>query len=116
MALWPVSTTLAPLVVFSILNGVAAGGFFSLMPTVAGQVFGSARVSVALSMLVTGWAAGYLMGAPIAGYILAAYGGQSSGFKAYRPAIYYAGTLALGSSGLVALVRLRISSTLLKKL
>lgn len=61
MALWPVSTTLAPLIVFTIINGIAAGGFFSLMPTVAGQVFGSARVSVALGMLVTGWAAGYLM-------------------------------------------------------
>lgn len=61
MALWPVSTTLAPLIAFSIINGVAAGGFFSLMPTVAGQVFGSARVSVALGMLVTGWSGGYLM-------------------------------------------------------
>ena len=61
MALWPASTTLAPLIAFSIINGVAAGGFFSLMPTVAGQVFGSARVSVALGMLVTAWAAGYLM-------------------------------------------------------
>ena len=52
MALWPVSTTLAPLIAFSIINGAAAGGFFALMPTCAGQVFGSARVSVALGMLV----------------------------------------------------------------
>ena len=57
-----------------------------------------------------------LQGAPIAGYILAAYGGQSAGFKAYRPAIYYAGSMALASSGLVALVRLRISTKALKKL
>lgn len=61
IALWPESTSLGPLVVFSIINGAAAGGFFALMPTVAGQIFGSARVSVALGMLVTGWAAGYLM-------------------------------------------------------
>lgn len=61
LILWPVSTTLAPLVVFAVINGAAAGGFFSLMPTVAGQVFGSARVSVSLGMLVTGWSGGYLM-------------------------------------------------------
>lgn len=61
LALWPVSTTIAPLVVFTIINGAAAGGFFSLMPTVAGAVFGSARVSVVLGMLITGWAGGYLM-------------------------------------------------------
>ena len=87
LALWPISTTLAPLVTFSskcrggrvslktfpdvvprsslilypVINGTAAGGFFSLMPTVAGQIFGSARVSVALGMLVTGWSGGYLM-------------------------------------------------------
>lgn len=58
-----------------------------------------------------------MQGAPIAGYILAAYGGgKSSGFKAYRPAIYYAGSMALGSAGLVALVRFRISSKIVKKL
>lgn len=61
LALWPVSTSLGPLIAFVVLNGTAAGGFFSLMPTVAGQVFGSARVSVALGMLVTGWGGGYLL-------------------------------------------------------
>ena len=61
LALWPVSTTVTPLVLFAIINGAAAGSFFSLMPTVAGRVTGSAHVSVALGMLVTGWSGGYLM-------------------------------------------------------
>ena len=61
LALWPVSNTITPLVIFAVVNGAAAGSFFSLMPTVASQVFGSARVSVALGMLVTGWSGGYLM-------------------------------------------------------
>lgn len=86
------------------------------MPTVAGQIFGSARVSVALGMLVSGWSFGYLLGAPIAGYLLAAYGGQANGLQAYRPAMYYASSLSLASAGLVALVRLRMSSKILKKL
>jgi MFS family permease len=61
LVLWPVSSTLAPLVAFVIINGAANGGFFSTMPTVVGSVFGSARVSVAMGMIVTGWAGGYLM-------------------------------------------------------
>ena len=65
LILWPVSTTLGPLVVFVIVNGVGNGGFFSTMPTVVGSVFGSARVSVAMGMIVTGWAGGYLMVNPL---------------------------------------------------
>ena len=49
-----------------------------------------------------------LKGAPIAGYILDAYGGADSGFQAYRPAMYYAGSLAISAAGLIALARFRI--------
>jgi MFS family permease len=61
LVLWPVSTTLGPLIAFVIINGTGNGGFFSTIPTVVGRVFGSARVSVAMGMMVTGWAGGYLM-------------------------------------------------------
>lgn len=61
LVLWPVSNSLGPLIVFVIINGVANGGFFSTMPTVVGSVFGSRRVGVAMGMIVSGWAGGYLM-------------------------------------------------------
>jgi len=61
LALWPKSSTLAPMVVFVMINGLSNGGFFSTMPTVVGNVFGSARVSIAMGMVVTGWTAGYLL-------------------------------------------------------
>ena len=61
LALWPVSTSLAPMIVFVVMNGISNGGFFSTMPTVVGNVFGSAKVSVAMGMIVTGWTGGYLM-------------------------------------------------------
>jgi hypothetical protein len=48
-----------------IINGTGNGGFFSTIPTVVGRVFGSARVSVAMGMMVTGWAGGYLMASEI---------------------------------------------------
>ncbi|KAK1475822.1 major facilitator superfamily transporter [Colletotrichum cuscutae] len=116
LAIWPVSTSLGPMVAFVIINGVSNGGFFSTMPTVVGNTFGSARVSVAMSMIVTGWAGGYLMGSPIAGYLLEAYGGAEGGLQAYRPAMFYAGSLSLAAAGLVAMVRFRINSRILAKI
>ena len=98
-----------------------------------GNVFGLARLSTAVGMIATGWAGGYLMvrcepqihcsrrefifgqGAPIAGYILAAYGGLKAGFEAYRPAIYYAGSMALALASLIAFVRLRIETAIFCK-
>lgn len=67
LVLWPVSNSLGPLIAFAVINGAGNGGFFSTMPTVVGSVFGSRRVGVAMGMIVSGWAGGYLMGAPIAG-------------------------------------------------
>lgn len=73
LAIWPVSTSLAPLTVFAVVNGASNGGFFSIMPTVVGAVFGTSsktrsllttgpfRVAVAMGMIVTSWAGGYLM-------------------------------------------------------
>ncbi|KAK4692793.1 hypothetical protein P7C71_g4478, partial [Lecanoromycetidae sp. Uapishka_2] len=68
-----------------------------------------------MGMIITGWAGGYLMGAPIAGYLLEAYGGENSTLSAYHPAMFYAGSMALGASGLVGLVRLNIDKALLKR-
>ncbi|TVY81399.1 Aspyridones efflux protein apdF [Lachnellula suecica] len=116
LAIWPVSNSLGPLIAFVIINGAGNGGFFATMPTVVGSVFGSRRVGVAMGMIVTGWAGGYLMGAPIAGYLLAAYGGEHSTLKAYHPAIFYAGSLSFAAAGLVLVVKLRLSRSPLKKL
>lgn len=61
LTLWPASTSLAPLTVFVVVNGASNGGFFATMPTVVSNTFGSARVSIAMGMIVTGWVGGYLM-------------------------------------------------------
>ncbi|KAF3015109.1 hypothetical protein E8E12_000094, partial [Didymella heteroderae] len=96
LAIWPVSDSLGPLVAFAVLNGAANGSFFTALPTVVAGIFGTGRAAVAMSMAATGWTAGYLMGAPIAGYILQSAGGNQGtraeqGFSGYRPAIFYAG-------------------------
>ncbi|KAK5989526.1 MFS transporter asaE-like protein [Cladobotryum mycophilum] len=113
LAIWPTSTTLGPLIVFVVINGAANGAFFSTMPTAISKVFGSARVAVAMSMVVTGWIGGYLMGAPIAGYLLENFGGVDGGLQAYRPAMFYAGSLAFVSGILILTARFRINKSLL---
>ncbi|KAJ3728084.1 major facilitator superfamily domain-containing protein [Lentinula guzmanii] len=106
LAIWPVSNSLAPLMVFAILNGFGNGGFFSTIPSVVAHMYGPIRVTTVFSMVLTGWAAGYLLGAPIAGWLLDAYGGSGGGIVAYRPAMYYAGSLSVGSTGFILGVRI----------
>lgn len=60
-----------------------------------------------------------MLGAPIAGFMLAAYGPKQGGkisLDAYHPAIFYAGSMALAASALVAFVRFNNSLSLKKKI
>ncbi|KAH6632983.1 major facilitator superfamily domain-containing protein [Boeremia exigua] len=121
LAIWPLSSTLAPLVLFATVNGVANGAYFTTQPTVVAGIFGPGRATVAMSMSVTGWTAGYLMGAPIAGYLLQAAGGskQAAGIgqsiEVYRPAIFYAGGMATISALCVIAARLTVAKKVLKR-
>ncbi|KAJ3880451.1 major facilitator superfamily domain-containing protein [Lentinula edodes] len=111
LAIWPVSSSLAPLIIFAILNGFGNGGFFSTIPSVVAHMYGPIRVTTVFSMVLTGWAAGYLLGAPVAGWLLDAYGGSGAGIVAYRPAMYYAGSLSVGSTGFILGVRVLTTKT-----
>ena len=134
LAIWPVSNSLGPLVAFAMLNGLANGAFFTVYPVVVantGASIGDARSgpAVAMSMAITGWTGGYLMGVPIAGYLLQASGvgvgfpsiGGAGGNRnsqsdaefgasidPYRPAIFYAGGMALAAAGFVLIARLKM--------
>ena len=120
LAIWPVSSTLGPLVLFSILNGVANGAYFTTQPTVVAGIFGPGRAAVAMSMSVTGWSGGYLMGAPIAGYLLQAAGGKQNtaagqSIDVYRPAIFYAGGTATVSALCVIFARITVARQLKRR-
>ncbi|GAA5825756.1 hypothetical protein JCM5353_001414 [Sporobolomyces roseus] len=105
LAIWPFATTLAPLVIFAVVNGFCAGGLFSLMPGVITSLFGASRLSVIFSMLISAWSFGYFLGSPIAGYLLEAGGGPEGGIEAFRGAIWYAGGLSALSSVLIGVVK-----------
>lgn len=117
LAIWPVSSTLAPLIVFSAVNGIANGAFFVAITTAIASMIGPGHASVAMSMSTTGWTGGYLMGSPIAGILIAAKGAEkSSSIAPYRAAIFYAGGTAVASGAFVLLARLRLDSKIVKKL
>ncbi|OAP59471.1 hypothetical protein AYL99_06769 [Fonsecaea erecta] len=131
LAIWPVSDSLAPLVVFAMLNGLANGGFFTLYPVVVASTAArvenseSGRVAIAMGMAISGWTGGYLMGVPIAGYLLQASGiGRRGGgqhaksgtsIDPYRPAIFYAGGVALAAAGCVLIARLKLARGMRKR-
>jgi len=118
LAVWSVSSTLPVLVIFIILNGIANGAFFTTLPTVVASMVDPSRAAVAMSMSITGWTAGYLMGPPIAGYLLEATGAagiDDIGATAYRGAIFYAGGLATFSSLFVIIARLFVAKKVFKR-
>jgi hypothetical protein len=70
LAIWPVSKTLTPLVIFALFNGLANGAFFTLYPVVVASTVSrlehqasAPKVAVAMSMAISGWTPGYLLGA-----------------------------------------------------
>ena len=116
-AIWPVSNTIGPLVLFAAINGIANGSFFVTMPTAIGRMIGPGQAAAGMGMAITGWTGGYLMGSPIAGILIAATGAEKAHTVVpYRAAIFYAGGVALASATFVLLARLRMDTKLIKKM
>jgi MFS family permease len=65
--LWPLARSFGPLVVFAIAFGLFQGGFVSLLPTVAGDYFGTANLSGIVGALNSGAVIGSLAGPTAAG-------------------------------------------------
>ncbi|KAI9359227.1 major facilitator superfamily transporter [Zopfochytrium polystomum] len=116
LVIWPFATTVAPLIIFGVVNGLCSGGMFSLFPGTVANIFGSRDLSQVFSLIVAFWLPGYFLGSPIAGYLLQAFGGPNAGIGAYRPAIFYAGALSLMSAGFMLAVRVIQDRNLFKRI
>ncbi|KAB8239154.1 major facilitator superfamily domain-containing protein [Aspergillus alliaceus] len=99
-AIWSVASTLPILIVSAVLNGLANGAFFVALPAAVGRLAGARRGAGAVSIMLTGWTPGLLVGSPIAGVLIDATGAGSSGsIRAYSQAIFYGDGTALLSLG-----------------
>uniref|UniRef100_A0A8H7K869 Major facilitator superfamily (MFS) profile domain-containing protein n=1 Tax=Bionectria ochroleuca TaxID=29856 RepID=A0A8H7K869_BIOOC len=112
-AVWSVSNTLAVLIVFAVINGIANGAFFVTMPTAVGRLWpeDNLKGGGAISIALTGWFPGLLVGSPIAGALMDAMGAENANsIIPFRPAIFYSGGTALASTGFVLLAGLAMRS------
>lgn len=115
--IWSLASTLPVLYVFAALNGVANGAFFVSLPTAVGRLAGDRRGAGAVSITLTGWAPGLLLGNPIAGFLIDATSASSaSSIVPFRPAIFYAGSTALLSAVFVLVARLWVDRSLRRKI
>ncbi|OAQ78106.1 monocarboxylate transporter [Purpureocillium lilacinum] len=103
LAIWPFASSIGVLSVFSVVNGIGCGSFFSLFPTCLGAVFGPENTMGVLPIMWASWFFGFFFGTPIASrlYALAARPEVSE----YRPAAYYAGATSV--VGIVFMLALR---------
>lgn len=89
------------------MNGIANGAFFVIMPTAIGRMVGLGQATKGIGMAITGWTGGYLMGSPMAGMLIAAFGAENAhSVVPYTAAIFYTGGVALGSTTFVLVTRL----------
>lgn len=117
LAIWPVSRSLAPLVLFAGINGIGNGSFFVALPTAISALSGPGLASGAMSIGTSFWTLGDLLGTPIAGILIASTGAAtSSRIDPYRAAIFYAGGISLAGLALVVTSRLGVNTKVLKKL
>jgi MFS transporter, MCT family, solute carrier family 16 (monocarboxylic acid transporters), member 3 len=115
LATWPLSTSVAPLTVFSLLNGVANGAFFTAIPTVFSGFFNPSQGTMVVSTGTTGWTLGYLLVTPIAGYLLQSSRSGRILFSSYRPAIFYVGGVGVLTCAFAMLARISFNKALIKR-
>lgn len=116
LAIWPVSTSLPPLFIFAIVNGCANGSFFVALPTAVAAI-APQSAAASISLMVSFWTPGYLLGAPLAGILIEATGAaEAVSIEPYRAAIFYAAGTGVSATLLIATARFRMDTKMLKRL
>ncbi|PWN90577.1 MFS general substrate transporter [Acaromyces ingoldii] len=116
LSIWVAAGTyLPPLVIFLLLNGAAGGALLSLQPTVVASMYGTSELAVTMAMVTIGRCVGSALGAPIAGYLLDAFGGPQGGTPPFRPALLVIGSISFLAAMCLLTLRLRMGGLSLKK-
>ncbi|KAI7834661.1 major facilitator superfamily domain-containing protein [Kickxella alabastrina] len=105
MALWVPFDSVGTLFAVDILFGFAIGGMVSVIPVVAAQVFGLARLPSIIGLLFVGYVAGGLLGVPPMSALLDNVGHRTD----YTSSIWYMSVLPLCALVLLVVMRLLIT-------
>ncbi|PBK63944.1 MFS general substrate transporter [Armillaria solidipes] len=95
LLVWTFAKTYASIIVFSILNGLVGCWFLSLLPVVCAELFGIQGLSTITGFMVLMNSPGQMAGAPIAGAILSASGGNWVAVTMYSGGITVLGALCV---------------------
>ncbi|KAK0447184.1 major facilitator superfamily domain-containing protein [Armillaria borealis] len=95
LLVWTFAKTYASIIVFSILNGLVGCWFLSLLPVVCAELFGIQGLSTITGFMVLMNSPGQMAGAPIAGAILSASGGNWVAVTIYSGGITVLGALCV---------------------
>jgi len=101
IAVWPFTTSAGGLYAFCCYFGFFSGGFVSLYPVVAADIYGVGRLASIAGALFSGFVPGTLAGPPIAGAIIDRY--TDGSYIDFQPAAWYGGA-CMAASALMALV------------
>ncbi|KAF9411714.1 hypothetical protein BGZ76_005313 [Entomortierella beljakovae] len=106
-AFWLDASTYASVIAFSVVFGGFGGPSIMLYPVSASRIVPSSKLMSALGFIFMSQASGYLIGAPLAQWIVARQG------DTYNGAIIFVGAMNILSTVIIIIVRLRISKKLL---
>ncbi|KAJ2765128.1 hypothetical protein IWQ56_004222 [Coemansia nantahalensis] len=112
LALWVAFDTVGTLIAVALLFGFAIGGIVSVIPVVAAQVFGLARIPSIIGLLFIGYFAGGLLGVPPMSALLDNVGHRTD----YTGAIWYMALLPVCSLLFLLVLRLMLTRQLRVKI
>ncbi|KAJ2707895.1 hypothetical protein H4R19_004860 [Coemansia spiralis] len=112
LALWVAFDTVGTLIAVALLFGFAIGGIVSVIPVVAAQVFGLARIPSIIGLLFVGYFAGGLLGVPPMSALLDGVGHRTD----YTGAVWYMALLPVCSLLFLLVLRLMLTRQLRVKI
>lgn len=118
LAIWMTSFgLLAPLIVFLLVNGAAAGAILSLQPPVIASLYGVTEMAVTNAMVTMSRAGGSALGPPIAGYLLESFSQntKTADIQPYLAPIGVMGAISLAAASTLLVLRWRLAGMDLKK-
>jgi predicted MFS family arabinose efflux permease len=101
MVIWQFATSYGIFILYCVLYGLTAGGFVSLLPVVTADIVGVENIQKGLGMAYLITVVGNLLGTPIIGSLLSAYGWTAS--------IQFAGSMTVVASLFMLALRFVVS-------
>ncbi|KAK0440347.1 major facilitator superfamily domain-containing protein [Armillaria borealis] len=106
MAIWPFAGSLSGLMAFSSIYGFFTGGYVSLYPVVAADLYGVEGLASITGIMFSSFVPGTLLGPPVSGAILDAHTNPLTGKINFLPVQLFGGSWLLGSASMAVMVQI----------